>query len=114
MTKSPRRGSAPDGFIIATFNQAMAAHRAGDLGRAELLYRLVLANDSGQFDAMHMLGVVAGQRGDFQEGVRILTGAVKVKPDVVDAHINLGRMQAELKDYAGAAESFRKALGAQS
>ncbi len=110
MTKSPKRQTAADGFIVATFNQAMGAHRAGDLARAELLYKLVLANDGRQFDAMHMLGVVAGQRGDFAEGARILAAAVKVKPDAAEAHINLGRMQAQLKNYAGAAESYRRVL----
>ena len=80
MAKAPKQRNAPDGFVIATFNQAMAAHRAGDLARAEQLYRLVLTNDPRQFDAMHMLGVVAGQRGDFREGARVLTEALKVRP----------------------------------
>ena len=109
MTKAPRQ-QAPDGFIVATFNQAMAAHRAGDLSRAETLYRLVLAHDAKQFDAMHMLGVVAGQRGDFREGVRRIIDALKIRPNATDGYINLGRMQAELKDYAGAGASYRQAL----
>jgi protein O-GlcNAc transferase len=110
MAKAPKQRNAPDGFVVATFNQAMTAHRAGDLVRAEQLYRLVLANDPRQFDAMHMLGVVAGQRGDFREGARILAEALKVRPDSPDGLINLGRMQAALTDYAAAAESYRKAL----
>ncbi len=110
MAKAPKQRNAPDSFVISTFNQAMAAHRAGDLARAEQLYRLVLTNDPRQFDAMHMLGVVAGQRGDFREGARVLTEALKVRPDFADGLINLGRMQAVLEDYAAAAESYRKAL----
>ena len=110
MAKAPKQRNAPDGFVVATFNQAMTAHRAGDLVRAEQLYRLVLSNDPRQFDAMHMLGVVAGQRGDFREGARILAEALKVKPDSADGLINLGRMQAALADYAAAGESYRKAL----
>jgi protein O-GlcNAc transferase len=110
MAKAPKQRNAPDGFVIATFNQAMTAHRAGDLARAEQLYRLVLTNDPRQFDAMHMLGVVAGQRGDFREGARVLAEALKVRPDSADGLINLGRMQAALADYAAAAESYRKAL----
>jgi protein O-GlcNAc transferase len=110
MAKAPKQRNAPDGFVIATFNQAMAAHRAGDLARADQLYRLVLTNDPRQFDAMHMLGVVAGQRGDFREGARILTEALKVRPESADGLINLGRMQGALEDFAGAAESYRKAL----
>jgi protein O-GlcNAc transferase len=110
MAKAPKQRNAPDGFVVATFNQAMAAHRAGDLARADELYRLVLTNDPRQFDAMHMLGVVAGQRGDFHGGARILTEALTIRPDSADGLINLGRMQAALADYTGAAESYRKAL----
>ena len=43
---------------------------------------------------MHMLGVVAGQRGDFREGARLLTDALKIRPNATDGYINLGRMQA--------------------
>jgi protein O-GlcNAc transferase len=110
MAKTPTQRPASDGFLIATFNQALAAHRAGDLARAETLYRLVLATDAKQFEAMHMLGIVAGQRGDYREGVRLITDALKIRPDVPDGYINLGRMQAELKDYEGACASYRKAL----
>src|ERR1700684_4276074 len=108
MTKAPRQQSHD--FIVATFNQAMAAHRAGDLARAETLYKLVLAHDEKQFDAMHMLGIVAGQRGDFHDGVRRITDALKIRPGATDGWINLGRMQAELKDYAGACVSYRTAF----
>jgi tetratricopeptide (TPR) repeat protein len=111
MTKAPTQRPSPDGFVVATFNQAMAAHRAGDLPRAEALYKLVLAHDATQFDAMHMLGVVAGQRGNFREGVRLIADALKIRPNATDGYINLGRMQAELKDYAGACASYRKVLG---
>ncbi len=110
MTKAPKQRSAPDGFLVATFNQAVAAHRASDLSRAESLYKLVLASDPKQFDAMHMLGIVAGQRGDYREGVRRITEALKIRPNATDGYINLGRMQAELKDYADACASYGKAL----
>jgi predicted O-linked N-acetylglucosamine transferase (SPINDLY family) len=108
MTKAPKQ--RPDAFIVATFNQATAAHRAGNLARADELYRLVLANEPNLFEAMHMLGIVAAQRGNYGEGARLIADALKVRPDVPDAYINLGRMQAELKDYAAAGESYRKAL----
>jgi protein O-GlcNAc transferase len=110
MTKAPTWQPGPDALVVATFNQAMTAHRAGDLARAESLYKQVLARDGRQFDALHMLGIVAGQRGDYREGVRILTEALKIRPNAADGFINLGRMQAELKDYADAGASYRKAL----
>jgi predicted O-linked N-acetylglucosamine transferase (SPINDLY family) len=108
MTKAPNQ--RPDGFVVATYNQATAAHRAGDLARADELYRLVLAHEPKLFEAMHMLAIVAAQRGDYREGVRLIADALKLRPKMPDAYINLGRMQAELKDYAAAGESYRKAL----
>src|SRR5262249_32106227 len=46
-----------------------------------------------------------------REGVRLISDALKIRPNATDGYINLARMQAELKDYAGACASYRKALG---
>ena len=48
----------------ALLNQAVAQHQAGRLDEAATLYAKVLASAPGHFDATHLLGVVALQRGD--------------------------------------------------
>jgi protein O-GlcNAc transferase len=93
-----------------TLARALAAFQAGDLGQAELFCKRVLEADRKQFDALHMLGVIEAQRGDFAAGARRLKAALRVRPDSADALINLGRMQSELGDNVGAMASFQRAL----
>jgi protein O-GlcNAc transferase len=90
--------------------RAVAAHQAGDLTQAEFLYKLVLQADRKQFDALHMLAVIEGQRGNYAAGLQRLNEALRIKPNSADALINLGRMQSELGDDAGAIASYGKAL----
>jgi predicted O-linked N-acetylglucosamine transferase (SPINDLY family) len=90
--------------------RALAAHQAGNVSEAEFLFKLVLQSDKKQFDALHMLGVIEGQRGNFAAGLRRLNEALRIRPNAADALINLGRVQSELGDNAGAIATYRKVL----
>lgn len=90
--------------------RAFAAHQAGDLAQAEFLYKLVLQTDKKQFDALHMLAVIEGQRGNYSAGLARLNEALRIRPNSADALINLGRMQSEVGDDSRAIASYRKAL----
>ncbi len=90
--------------------RAVAAHRAGNLTQAELLYKLVLQADNKQADALHMLGVIEGQRGNFAAGLRRIDEALRIRPKSAEMLINLGRMQGELGHYADAAATYKKVL----
>ena len=90
--------------------RAFAAHKAGDIAQAEFFYKLVLQADKKQFDALHMLGVIEAQRGNFAAGLGRLKEALRIRPRAVDALINLGRMQSGLGDHRNAEETFKKAL----
>ena len=60
--------------------RAFAAHQAGNIVEAEFLYKLVLQADKRQFDALNMLGVIAGQRGNFAAGLARFNEALRVRP----------------------------------
>jgi protein O-GlcNAc transferase len=89
---------------------AFAAYQAGNIAQAEFLYKLVLQTNKKQFDALHMLGLIEGQRGNFAAGVRRLSEALRIKPNSTDALINLGRMQSELGNNADAVKTYKRAL----
>jgi predicted O-linked N-acetylglucosamine transferase (SPINDLY family) len=93
-----------------TLARAIAAHQAGNLAEAEFLYKLVLQADKKQFDALHLLGVIEGQRGNFAAGIERLNRALRVRPKATDVLINLGRMQGELAMRAEAVSTYKKAL----
>jgi protein O-GlcNAc transferase len=92
--------------------RAVAAHQAGNIAQAEFLYKMVLQTDKKQFDALHMLGLIEAQRGNFTAGLTRIQDALRVRPNALEALINLGRIQSELGDQAAAVASYRKALKA--
>jgi tetratricopeptide (TPR) repeat protein len=98
--------ASPDRVLV----RALAAHQAGNAGEAELLYKLVLQANPKQFDALHMLALIEGQRGNFVSGLRCIKKALRVKPNSVDALINLGLMQSKIGDNPGALTAYKKAL----
>jgi protein O-GlcNAc transferase len=97
-------------ILAQVLAQAVAAHQAGNIEAAERLYKRVLQADRKQFDALHMLGVIEGQRGNFAGGLRLLNDALRIRPDAADALINLARMHSELGDNAKAVVSYERAL----
>jgi tetratricopeptide (TPR) repeat protein len=103
-------GVTSDDRLGGRFEDALAAHHAGDLVEAERRYRLVLARDPNHFDALHMLGIVYAQRGDFVQAEHLIERALAIDPDHVDALFNRGNMLRELKRYDAALASYEQAL----
>jgi len=92
----------------------VAAHQAGKISEAEFLYKLVLQTDKKQFDALHMLAVIEGQRGNFAAALSRIKEALRIRPKSADALINLGRIQGELGEDANAVATYQKALALNS
>jgi len=90
------------------FAQAAAHHQAGRLAEAERLYRQVCAVDPNHFAALHRLGVVAHQLGR-PDAADILTRAVALKPDIAEAHNDLGAVLGARGRFAEAAAAFERA-----
>lgn len=68
--------------------QAFAAHRGGNLTLAEKLYRQILRADENNFVALHMLGFLKGQTGQYHEAARLIAKALVAKPDDIEALTN--------------------------
>jgi protein O-GlcNAc transferase len=100
----------PSGKIAEALHRAFAALQAGKLVEAEASFKEVLRKDAFQLDALNMLAVINAKRGNYFEGIRLLSKALVANPDFAEAHINLGRMQAECRDYKAAVESYRRAI----
>lgn len=63
-----------------SLENALAAHRAGRLEEAAQLYRRIIEADGRNFPALHMLGFLEGQRGRYDEAVRLLGLALELNP----------------------------------
>jgi glycosyltransferase involved in cell wall biosynthesis len=64
---------------------AMSAQRSGALLKAEELYRLALAKDPANFDALHMLGVVRLMANDPEDAAKWILAALPLPPENFDA-----------------------------
>jgi protein O-GlcNAc transferase len=97
--------------IDETFQLALERHRAGDLPRAEALYREVLVQQPNHVEALHLFGVIAGQIGRLDAAIELIRRAVQLRPDFPEAHNNLGNALKRSGQLDAAESAYRKALG---
>jgi protein O-GlcNAc transferase len=91
----------------------MEHHQAGDLDRAGLMYREVLAHDPGHPDALHLFGLVCHQQGDHDTAVSYIQRAVDQVPDQAVLRNNLGDAMRQAGEPERAIEQLLKALELQ-
>jgi protein O-GlcNAc transferase len=70
--------------------RAVALHRDGSLDQAAKLYREIVSAFPQDFDATHLLGVVALQQGQFAAAQRLIRAALDINPSETSAMANLG------------------------
>ena len=87
-----------------------AHHIEGRLGEAQALYRETLKASPSHPDALHLLGVIACQIGQYGLGVELIDSAIRVKPDFADAYFSRGNGLYELRQFQAAVESYDKAI----
>ena len=96
--------------LEALLKEAVALHQAGKLGEAQARYRRVLELNSRQFDALHLLGVIARQQGDAQQALMLISQALAINPAQATAHCNLGAALQDLGQSQEALASYDTAL----
>lgn len=93
-----------------TLAQGLAHHRAGRLPDAAVCYRAVLAIEPRQFDALHLLGVVALGQGRPEEALAWFDRALAVDASTARVHANRGAALRELRRPDEALASLDRAL----
>ncbi|MCU0893302.1 MAG: tetratricopeptide repeat protein [Rhodospirillales bacterium] len=79
--RGARKGAVPVVTGLgARLAEAVAAHRRGRLDVADAVYREILRQAPDHPDASHLLGLVAHQRGDQAEAVRLIGRAMQANP----------------------------------
>jgi protein O-GlcNAc transferase len=73
-----------------TIQSALAEHQAGNLTKAEDLYRKVLTVQPENFYALHYLGVLYTQLGHYDRAISHLEKALQVDPSDAGTYYNLG------------------------
>ncbi len=102
------------GRLMATTGERLADgmrfHQAGDLGRAEEIYRQVLESVPKHADALHLMGLIAHQSGRHEEAIDYISRAIRSNPRGAAFHANLGEAQRALGELDEAMASYRRAL----
>lgn len=96
--------------LRSAFDQGLRLHQQGRLEEAETFYRRVLHAAPDNFDALHLLGVIAGQTDRFAEALELLARALEQQPDSAPALNNLGNTLGSLGRHEEALAAFDRAL----
>jgi predicted O-linked N-acetylglucosamine transferase (SPINDLY family) len=90
--------------------QGLAFHQHGQLDQAELIYREILTHAPDYFDALHLLGVIEGQRGNAAGAMEWISQAIRINPYDASAHSDIGNALLDLKRPEEALASYDRAL----
>ncbi len=88
----------------------LALHQQGRLTEARPIYQAVLAQSPEHFEALHLLGVIAGQTQDFEAAVAFFGQAIAIDPSHAHVHNNLGNALKELTQRVAAIASYDTAI----
>lgn len=101
---------SPDRASATLLDQALAHHRAGRLAEAERLYRQILTREPRHGDALHLLGMLAGQAGRHGAAAELIRQAIDVNGRQPYYHLHLGLAARNLGRLDEAEASYRRAL----
>src|SRR5205823_6546727 len=98
--------------VAQAIAQALKHHAAGQLDAAEAIYQQVLAAPGGgnHPDALHLLGVIAHQRGDHPRAIELIARACAIQSNNAVMWSNLGEAQRAGGLLREAETSLRRAV----
>ena len=111
MTRAPdhQRGST----LPVSIDDAIRHHQAGRLGEAERLYRAMLDAEPDHPDALHLLGVLLTQQGEYDDAVAHIRAALNVDRDSTLFQSSLARVYYQTGKIAEAIETLQRVVARQ-
>jgi protein O-GlcNAc transferase len=109
--RPPHRPPAPAAHPLIA--QAVGLHQAGRLGEAAALYEQIIAQQPRNFDATHLLGVIALQEERYEQAQRLISSALQINPNDVAALGNLGTVFLRAGKLDAAHKNFERTVRMQ-
>ena len=97
-------------MICELLDSAVRNHQAGRLDDAGRLYEEILQTDPNHPDALHLLGLLAHQRGEHQRAAEQIGRAISVNPNAADYYSNLAAAHRALGNLEKAVGNCRNAV----
>ena len=94
----------------AELGEAWRLHRAGEHEKAERLYRDILRADPTNYEALHRLAFLHGQRGRWEDAQSVMARAIELNPRAADAQFLRGSALQKLDRHDEAVACFDRAL----
>ncbi len=102
--------AAEDISLPRAIEIALEHHNAGRLDEAQYIYEQVLSFDPANYDALHLLGMIAHQEKRYAQAVEHFNAAISSNPSVFIGHFNLGATYQGLGRLDEAQACYRQAL----
>lgn len=101
LTKTPASAA-----VARQFAAALKLHQDGAFVEAGAIYEAIVELEPNYFDALHMLGLLSSQTGNFNDTIDFLGRAVAVNPHSASAHFNLANAFKVLRRFGVAVDSY--------
>lgn len=108
--RRPSRVAVGSAALSTVLNEAVAHHQAGRLDEAAAGYRRVLASAPRHADALHLLGVIAYQKGDQVRAAKLIGRAIALDSDNAVYHNSLGSVLLASRQPDRAEVHLRRAI----
>ena len=114
--KARKQGRAPPppramtADILHDMEAAVACQRSGDLIGAAGLYQSVLERFPDQPDALHLLGVIAGEMGELEKAVKLVDRSLQLDPNNAVFLNNYGNLLRQAGAAMDATAAYRRAV----
>ena len=90
--------------------EGIRLHHAGDLRAARRCYEQANKMDPFDFDSIHMIGVLALQEGRVDNAIRLIQVALRMKPTVAKAWMNLRNAYEQKNEMNASLTALSKAI----
>jgi tetratricopeptide (TPR) repeat protein len=110
MPQTSYKASIENLDISQLIQQGLLLHQQGNLNGARSFYEQVLKIQPRHFDALQLLGTIAGQMKDYQQSLELLTKALTINPSHPITHYNRGQALQELNRFEDALVSYDRAI----
>ena len=111
--KQPPARPAPNSAsskVDPLLQTALSHHQAGRLAEAEAFYRQVLELSPTHAIALHYLGVIAYQVGNYPIALQLMNNAIAINANYAEAFANRGITLHAMREYQAAVESYDNAI----
>ena len=92
------------------FDEAITHHQAGRLDQAETCYQKILVENPSHADTLHLLGLIAYRRSDYDRALHLITQAIQHHATQPLFFYNQGLVHQALRQWSEAEGAYRNAL----